>query len=182
MSPLIMILKKSQIPVAMAAVLLMVLFFVLPYIAYGAEQEIVKDNEEQSILADVITLPDDGRVHIAKGQRWQYQSSTPTSGPHAPRPLKPGFYKDEQWPEKLVHSLEHGNIVIYYDEPGSEVLVELKKFVKQYRRSAGVIVTPSPGLGEAIILTAWNKLLRMESYKGEKTVAFIKAFGGKGPE
>lgn len=46
----------------------------------------------------------------------------------------------------------------------------------------GLVVTPKPGLGEAIVLTAWTKLLRLAPFDAEAAAAFIDAFRGRGPE
>ena len=134
-------------------------------------------------LANVKTMPDEGRWHLHPGEHWTYDSFPPTSGPHDPVPTPPGFYRKRQPPEKLVHALEHGNIVIYYAHPASEVMARLKKWAKtDTGRFDGVIVTPLPGLGSEVILTAWTKLLRLKPFDLHQAEAFLHAFRGKGPE
>lgn len=142
-----------------------------------------KTPPNEKMLEDVQTLPSEGRYHLDSGEKWEYGQTPPTSGPHDPAPIKPGFYKTPQAPEKLVHSLEHGNIVIYYEKSEPSVLRQLKGWAKRYNgKWDGIIVTQLPDLGKAVILTAWTKLLRLDSFDPVKASAFIEAFRGKGPE
>ncbi len=134
-------------------------------------------------LEEVQTFPSEGRSHLDPGEKWDYSHYPPTSGPHDPVPVKPGFYGKPQAPEKLVHSLEHGNIVIYYDNPPEPVLRQLEKWAREYTgKWDGVVVTPLPGLGKGVMLTAWTKLLRLDPFDPAKASAFMEAFRGKGPE
>ncbi|HBA89577.1 MAG TPA: hypothetical protein DCZ75_16795 [Geobacter sp.] len=138
---------------------------------------------DDKALEDVQTFPSEGRYHLEPGEKWEYGQTPPTSGPHDPVPIKPGFYKTPQAPEKLVHSLEHGDIVIYYEKPTPSVLRQLKGWAKLHSgKWDGVIVTRLPGLGKTVILTAWTKLLRLDTFDPGKASAFIDAFRGKGPE
>lgn len=75
--------------------------------------------EQAAGPAGTETLPDEGRWHMEPGEHWEYRSTPPTSGPHDPKWIKAGFYGTSQTPEKLVHSLEHGDVVIYYDQAGN---------------------------------------------------------------
>ena len=64
---------------------------------------------EPAGFEEVQTIPSEGRAHLDPGEKWDYGHYPPTSGPHDPVPVRPGFYRKPQAPEKLVHSLEHGN-------------------------------------------------------------------------
>lgn len=61
------------------------------------------------------TIADLGRKHIPEGEIVEYNSNPPTSGPHYEQWEKPGIYNRPLQDEKLVHSLEHGYIVISYN-------------------------------------------------------------------
>jgi hypothetical protein len=134
-------------------------------------------------LKRIETLPSAGRDHLAPGQAYAYPDPFPTSGPHDLSWAPPGLYETQQSPTRLVHALEHGNIVIYYDEPGAAALASLREWAALYDGQwDGVVVTPSPRLGEEIVLTAWTKTLRLEKFDAEAAAAFIDAFRGRGPE
>ena len=82
-----------------------------------------------------------------------------------------------------MHSLEHGNVVIYYDRPAPDVRATLQKWAKRHPgKWDGVIVAPLPGLGQGIVLTAWRKRLRLDPFDAARAQAFLDAFRGHGPE
>ncbi|HEY9737787.1 MAG TPA: DUF3105 domain-containing protein [Trichocoleus sp.] len=137
----------------------------------------------QAALEAVETFASEGQEHVQPGQTVNYDSAFPTSGPHDPNPVMPGVYTDTQRPEQLVHSLEHGNIVIYYDQPPSAVLQTLESWVEQFPGAwDGVVVVPYDGLGEKLVLTAWTKKLEMPQFDAEAAATFIDAYRGRGPE
>ena len=57
--------------------------------------------------------------HRADGERIDYASAPPTSGPHyqVPAPFTRKFYTPDDRPEieRLVHNLEHGYTILWYD-------------------------------------------------------------------
>ena len=112
-----------------------------------------------------------------------YQDRFPTSGPHDPTWTPPGVYTNPGAPTQLVHALEHGNIVIYYDEPRSEVLALLERWADLYDDQwSGLVVTPAAGLGSAVVLTAWTKRLELIPFEPAAAAAFVDAYRGRGPE
>lgn len=137
----------------------------------------------QGALADVVSTPNRGRRHLNIGEHYNYNEGFPTSGPHAPIWARPGFYTAQQLPVQLVHAIEHGNIVIYYDKPSPENLAMLKNWASLYQGQwDGVVVTPARSLGEGIVLTAWQKRLRLPKFDPASAAAFVDAFRGRGPE
>ncbi|PZO09992.1 MAG: hypothetical protein DCF25_21065 [Leptolyngbya foveolarum] len=82
-----------------------------------------------------------------------------------------------------MHSLEHGNIVVYYDQPGTEATKALESWANQFSGAwDGVVVTPKAGLGESIVLTAWTKQLNLTEFEPEAAASFIDENRGRGPE
>lgn len=134
-------------------------------------------------LERVRTEPIAGNSHLPIGQRFTYPTQFPTSGPHDTRPIRAGFYDEVQWPERLVHSQEHGHIVIYYDQldPADRRIIEewTNLFTGQWD---GVIATPMPGIGRRVVLVAWGRLLRLRGFDAAAAAAFIDAYRGRGPE
>ena len=80
--------------------------------------------------------------------------------------------------------MEHGNVVIYRDEPGEDVLDVMRRWSEQYEPEqwAGVVVVRMGGLGERIVVTAWPKKLELERFDEGAAFAFVDAFRGRGPE
>ncbi len=134
-------------------------------------------------LSEVKNEPSLGGGHPASARRLSYPSRFPTSGPHHRIPTDPGFYEDQQLAIHLVHALEHGHVVIYYDKPDAGTLGTLRHFTELYSGHwSGVVATPMPGLGPKIVLTAWTKRLDQAEFDKPSAAAFIDAFRGRGPE
>ncbi len=139
--------------------------------------------EGEGALARVESLPSKGRSHLEAGQRYVYQSRFPTSGPHAPVWTEAGVYDDPQPRTQLVHAIEHGNIVVYYDQPGAEAMATLRRWADLYDgKWSGLVIVPAPGLGRSVVLTAWTERLTLETFDAAPAAAFIDAYRGRGPE
>ncbi|MBL4720017.1 MAG: DUF3105 domain-containing protein [Alphaproteobacteria bacterium] len=134
-------------------------------------------------LAHVKTQRSNGGGHYAPHETGSYPSRFPTSGIHHPVPINPGFYTAARSPGRLVHSAEHGHIVIYYDKPEAETLAMLEDWSSLYTNQwGGVVVTPMPGIGKQVVLTAWTKRLMQKQFDRASAAAFIEKFRGRGPE
>lgn len=184
--------------------LVVIVLLVIGWIAFG----VVRSNQlaaQRELAADLLkpnqfgcvsspvrsSLPGVERVvctsqaHAKEGEAIAYQTDPPYSGTHWPTWVNPGFYTEAQPPEKLVHSLEHGLVVIYYDPARTDeaVLEELRALTRQHRGSwDGVVAVPRSDPKHAIILTAWEHGLRLERYAKEQVEAFVDLFRGRGPE
>lgn len=139
--------------------------------------------EGQPALERVETLRNDGRTHLQLGQGHRYAEAFPTSGPHALVWTDAGVYREPQPPTMLVHALEHGNVVIYHENPGAAAMDQIEAWAALYSGQwDGVVVTPFSGLGEAVVLTAWRKKLELNPFEPAAAAAFIDAYRGRGPE
>jgi hypothetical protein len=124
-------------------------------------------------------------AHAAEGTPLTYPSDPPTSGTHWPSWVTPGFYKAGQPKEKLVHSLEHGHVVIYYDQKklSAEQLDALQKLAGKYKGQwDGVVAIPRTNPDHAVILTAWERRLPLANWDQAVVDRFVDAFRGRGPE
>ncbi|HEX6989280.1 MAG TPA: DUF3105 domain-containing protein, partial [Bacillota bacterium] len=103
--------RRLWIGIGVAVVVIVVLF------AYGAVRQQAREAALAAALEGVEEFPSEGAQHVAEGTEIEYRTSPPTSGPHYDRPASPQFYEPGQVPAAghLVHNLEHGHIVIYYD-------------------------------------------------------------------
>ena len=128
--------------------------------------------------------PEEGRAHVPEGTRVQYASDPPTSGPHYDRGLTPGFYDRPADPRVLLHNLEQGHVVIYYDPRrlSPDDRAALQAWTQRYRgRWEAVVAVPRPDPRYAVILTAWRHALRLPAYDDEVVARFIDRFRGRGP-
>lgn len=111
-----------------------------------------------------------------------YSSNPPTSGWHWDNAQEWGIYTTPQVQEQLVHNLEHGGIIIQYNNLTAGEVQQLADLVKQ--DSHHMILAPYPGLPSdvKIALTAWNHLQTCIGVNENAVKAFVNAFRDKGPE
>ena len=124
-------------------------------------------NRDTAADVPIEVLTDEGSDHVAVGAAVEYQSDPPASGNHWPSTAAWGFFRDTPPPdENLVHNLEHGGVIIWYDpqqvtEEQSQQLFDIYRELIQIERR--VILTVREGMESPIALTAWNHRLRLDS-------------------
>ena len=135
-------------------------------------------------LDRVDRIPNHGTSgHLSPGERVNYGSNTPTSGRHDSRWVNPGIYDSAQPSTMLVHSLEHGMVVIYYGRLEADAMATLEDWSNLYAGPfSGIVMTRQAGLGDKLVLTAWRKSLTLERFGAPAAAAFIDAYRGRGPE
>jgi hypothetical protein len=115
---------------------------------------------------------DQDRAHISAAQPLalsSYPSVPPTSGPHNDIPLGAGVYDDPPPVDRVIHSLEHGAVAIWYSpDAGGEELERLRAFYEEPNVGSRVIVAPydypdqgTAGVlpaGDDMALVAWHQL------------------------
>ena len=89
-----------------------------------------------------------------------YHSNPPTSGPHADRPAAFQVLDEPAPKENLVHSMEHGAVIIWYNTDDQAVIDALADITnEQLDRRRFVAMSPYDGMEEdTIALTAWTRL------------------------
>ncbi|MDZ7748558.1 MAG: DUF3105 domain-containing protein [Halofilum sp. (in: g-proteobacteria)] len=143
--------------------------------------EALAEEGRAELQTAVVTEPSAGRDHHSGTH--SYDHRFPTSGPHSPDWVEPGVYTRRPSDARLVHALEHGNIVIYYDDPGEDAMGRLREWAALHDGQwSGIVVVPASGLGSSIVLTAWTKRLQLDELRTELAAAFIDAYRGRGPE
>ena len=139
--------------------------------------------EGRPALTKVKTYPNEGRTHVPSGTQISYGTNPPTSGSHFPTWADPGFYETAKGRSNLVHSLEHGMIVIFYDAPDDEAMKTLRAWTDLFNGPwSGIVAVRRAGLGEKLIFTAWRRILRQGRLDAPAAAAFIDAYRGRGPE
>ena len=120
--------------------------------------------------------------HIADGSDYDdYNSMPPTSGPHWQTPATSSFFSDPQSLSQVVHNLEHGQIVLYYEGLDEEQTTQLEAYVTASQGS--VLAQPAPdGVEGQLVMTAWTQLQSCESLSSAAIDSFRRRFQGKAPE
>lgn len=131
------------------------------------------------------TFPNEGNTHVPVGTVIVYNTDPPTSGNHYPDPQPGGFYTSPIAPPFLVHSMEHGGVIIYYDAShvSQNDLATLQALAAAHPGNfAQVDVVPRSDAAYPIILTAWTHRLRLTSVDQSRINGFLALFLGNGPE
>jgi hypothetical protein len=151
------------------------------------ESQPLPENGNASLLTDVEQLPSEGREHVPAGTEITYETMPPASGPHYDQTASAGFYTDRPQLGALVHSLEHGAVVVYYDPERitPDARESLERFAATHTgtwQSVIVVPTPVDDPSAPYILTAWRHKLSLDSYDRDTVRAFLAEYLGRGPE
>jgi parvulin-like peptidyl-prolyl isomerase/tetratricopeptide (TPR) repeat protein len=150
-------------------------------------QEIETTAEVGSDGLPGVSVPDQGRGHIDPGSGHEpYASIPPTSGEHYPNTTSYGIHTQPITAEIQVHNLEHGGVIISYDQDANEQLKgELLSYVNGLRTQelyCKVMLAPYENLGSELAITAWNRVLKLEEFDEDILTGFIDEFINEGPE
>lgn len=176
---------------------------------------------------DLKGVGDKCRMHVPDGTKVNYSTNPPVFGPHYPDWTTKGFYDTPRADGNLVHSMEHGYVIFWYDcekkisfglsnqffvstvfaqgmnmTTGSEGTPSaslqslpksfsdgscnnLKEGIKQAIKASGdhkLVAVPRAGMDDPLVLTAWNRMEKLNSVDQGKIKEFINAFRDQGPE
>lgn len=99
-----------------------------------------------------------GRLHIDDlAKTVKYNSKPPTSGDHYQVPAEDGAYEDPPDVKELVHTLEHGRIVVWFKKG---LPADQRAALKAYYDddTYQMVLTPdTTGMPFAVAATAWNR-------------------------
>ncbi|MBI3287439.1 MAG: DUF3105 domain-containing protein [Chloroflexi bacterium] len=143
--------------------------------------------ERAGLQAQRVPLQPPWHVRAGESPPFEWNSDPPTSGWHDPVPARAAVYREPVPDANLVHSLEHGYVIISYNcgDLSQEECDELvRKLEDLFVRFGGfkLIVVPRPTLESRIALTAWGWIDKFDEYDEGRIVAFINARRDKGPE
>ena len=160
-----------------------------------------------------VEVENQGRDHVSQEswEKFEYNSNPPTSGPHDAVWTKAGIYNDPQGDGHLIHSLEHGYIIISHNcfavqsaslegedslatesaeaEKVAEVDENCLDFIEKLKErvekdSWKLILVPRPNLETEFALTAWTRIdkFNTEDANMDRVESFINALRNQGPE
>ncbi len=123
--------------------------------------------------------------HVSEGTTVEYNSLPPTSGDHWPRWSQCGFFEQELPDERLVHNLEHGNIVVSYNLADENSVNALRAVMDGIKRSSdwGVTRAYNKIPEGTVALTAWGVSDTMDGVQPDRIRRFFDEYARKlGPE
>ena len=124
-------------------------------------------------------------VHVDETQTVAYNTSPATSGDHWATPASCGFYEDGLPDERVVHNLEHGNIVVSYNLATDGEIDQLKSALDNVGLSEiwGVTRAYDKIPAGTVALAAWGVLDTMQEVDEERIKTFFETYSGAlGPE
>ena len=136
-------------------------------------------------IAVGVEVPIQGSDHVDEGVRVDYNSTPPTSGEHWPRWADCGFYLESLPDERIVHNLEHGNIVVSYNFANPAQVTELREALEgESQFGSWGVARQYDDIAEGnLALSAWGWLHIMEGVSPGAISLFFDAFAGNvGPE
>lgn len=149
------------------------------------------DQTDDAILTDPrlqlfdndLTVP--SQPHLPDGVDYPYETDPPYGGPHGATPAACGIYSEPIAATALVHSMEHGAVILYVNPdlatPDDATALDAlaTAFLDADRR---VILTPSPTIASPIVLAAWGALLPLDAAEPDVIRAFVATFEDNAPE
>ena len=129
--------------------------------------------------------PDKQGGHVAEKEYGGPQP--PTSGDHAD-PVQSGPYTEEVADVNTLHNLEHGSIYVSYqpDLPKEQVELLTKLLFPPYSvddfKPLEVVLAPRKANDAPIIVSSWNRNMKLQSYDRDKIIEYYKTNVNKSPE
>jgi hypothetical protein len=135
-----------------------------------------------SAACDLDEFPEQPGGHAAaRPDGFDYNSSPPTSGPSADRPLVWGAYDEPVSQFRLVHNLLHGGVAVQYgDGVSTDDVAAIRTWY--FGDPDGVVVAPLPALGDRIALTAWTRKTSCGAFRRRTFDSFRTRYRFNGPE
>ena len=157
---------------AVASAVLLFLFFPRPTVAQGHQ------------------VPIEGnRQHVRTGEPMEYRNRPPSSGDHYDQPAGYGVFQREIPLPNLVHTLEHGGVVVYYrpdlcDQACVGVLQQTYASAPKSQRYGMVkmSVVPWQDMDHVVTAAAWGWVDEMDQPDASRLVAFYREHVDRGPE
>lgn len=169
--------KKKYI----AIILIIIGFLVIIEVIFFQKGIQEKKAQQEALMGTLIKAL--SNKHFKQGTKITYNSNPPSSGAHYPDPQHAGVYTKTPLDGNLVHSLEHGAIIIWYNpkklsKEQTKTLTNIFTSIRLQKK----IMTPRDTMPTAVALTSWGRLLPLKMLDEKQIRAFFKMNYDKGPE
>ncbi len=124
-----------------------------------------------------------GRTHFPQGTPIQYDTNPPAEGNHYPNPQQAGIYTTPPVDGNLVHSLEHGAVILWYNPKklSSAQIDELKGIYNKAPGSKDIMVSRT-NMDVPVALTSWGRIMKLKAIDEKIIDAFFSTNVDRGPE
>lgn len=118
--------------------------------------------------------------HPPEGQSIAYPSYPPTYGAHWPAPATWGYHAEPVPDERAVHNLEHGGVVVSYNNIPAEAVAALQALLLSYPKDkynqVKLLIRSYDRIpAGTIVLTAWNWVDELPAYDEARVRRFMDA-------
>ena len=141
------------------------------------------EKESKPLMGEKIPEADTAGFHVARDEEHaDYTTNPPAGGPHwGDGVAGPGIKDEEVADELLVHSLEHGAVILWYKADLPQEQVERLKNV--FNEASGKkIMVPRKNLDVPVALTSWGYILKLQEIDETKIREFIETNNDRAPE
>jgi hypothetical protein len=173
--------RRSLVTAGLAIGVAALVVFLIVNERRGAEN--IGVSEQQAGCTDIEAHEPLGRDHVEEGTPIQYNTTPPTSGPHYQNFVDPGFSDEPIQPERLVHNLEHGQIVFWYRPNAPQATIDNLRGVVNTDRIA-LLAAPYEQVENPheFVMTAWGASQSCQEVSQAVVDNFRSRFQGRGPE
>ncbi|HEV2755692.1 MAG TPA: DUF3105 domain-containing protein [Actinomycetota bacterium] len=153
---------------------------------------VIRDRESQNVAAagvdpkaagctEIEEHEEEGAEHVDTEP--VYQTNPPTSGDHLQTPAQSGFFDEPVRTGALVHNMEHGQIIFWYDPDAPQKTLDLIEAVVEQEPVATIAVPWDELEGSYnFAMTAWGAAQHCREVSQEVVDAFRERYQGRGPE
>jgi hypothetical protein len=139
-------------------------------------------------------VPNEGNRHVDQEVRVQYATNPPASGPHYSvnglAPAIPQLYRQPIRPERWVHNLEHGYVVVLFDCESDDCPESLFTNLQAFFDAAPLskfnkkklVITRYRGLQVPIMAIAWDVQRDFQEFDMNGLLDFYRLRVDRGPE
>jgi hypothetical protein len=175
---------RTRALISLAAVAILVLLVTTIVASRRSnDRAVAKLEASGSCKYDTKTDTDNGAGNNHVTGDVKYDTNPPSGGNHNPTPAPAGIFTADNTPpdSQLVHSLEHGYVIIWYrpDLPSTQ-LDDLKSLTGRY--SKDVLLVPRASLGQPVAATAWHRRLLCSQTDLQSLESFVTSYRNQGPE
>ncbi|MEX0749518.1 MAG: DUF3105 domain-containing protein [Dehalococcoidia bacterium] len=150
--------------------------------------EATEDRTPEPVTAGCLPVEEPEQLpetHLSEGDTFDdYSSDPPSSGPHSPDWEEEGTYAfDEVTVERLVHSIEHGTVILWtsgLSAEETEAAEEAMDAIKDQGYGALIVVHDYP-MDARLVMTAWGFYQECGEVDEEAMQDFVDAYYASGP-
>lgn len=147
----------------------------------GSYWFVTRQDTKSKTALEGVEIPVTGNNHLPVGTKIDYNSNPPAAGPHYDETAHAGFYDKPTADGHIVHSLEHGAVVLWYkaDLPKDQI-AKLKNIFDQTRGKT--LMMPRKNMDVPVALTSWARMLKLKTIDEKTILKFFESNLDRAPE